>query len=268
MKIRSSMLPGYQDCARRAAAKQYASLVLAAGFEVRKLKPSIGAAVGTAAHAVAEGILRARMEGRELQVKQAMEPALEGFREEIREGAEWDNTTPNLDTAVYQIGRISMAYAHGLPQDGQVVAVELSIKADAGDGFELSGHVDRVDMTEAGAFIRDLKTGYVQRPYVQQLGCYSLLYRANYPDPVAAVGVDFVQRTPRTRPQADPEHHAYRVDLAERAAWSVIQRIKEDVTRFAKSGNPEMFACNPMSMMCGPKYCPAHGTTFCEITSN
>lgn len=268
--IRASMLPGYADCPRRAAAKQFRREVLDSVPALRETSPSIGAAVGTSAHLVAARHMQARIDGREYSHKQAVEEAVEGLREEIAPGCVWDDTTPSLDAAIFQLDRITRAYVFGLARDVRPLAVELELKADAGDGFWLTGHVDLVAEWPApetlAAWIRDLKTGGVNRPYQAQLGAYSLLYRSSAGAlPVQAVGVDWIKRTPRTRPQDAGVHHAYKVSPCERAGWAMIERIKADLQDFRRTGNPWCFLANPMSMMCSDKYCPAHSTPFCDM---
>lgn len=269
--IRASMLPGYADCPRRAAAKQFRREVLDAVPKLRETAPSIGAAVGTAAHAVAETVMRARMAGIEFDQAAAVEAAMVGLKEEIAPGCVWDDTTPSLDAARMQLDRIVRAYVHGLARDVRPLAVELSLSADAGDGFKLTGHVDLVAEWPApetrAVWIRDLKTGAMARQtYIAQLGGYSLLYRSMADAlPVAGLGTDWIKRTPRTRPQEPGKHYAYKVSPCERAGWAMVQRIKRDLTAFRQTGEPWEFMANPMSMMCSDKYCPAHSTPFCEM---
>lgn len=269
--IRASMFPGYADCARRAAAKQYRAEVESAGFTLRQTLPSIGASVGTAAHLVAKRHWQAILAGQEPNQARAMDEAMTGLQEEITPGCIWDDTTPSLDAARFQLDRIVRAYIMGTARGVRPLAVELSLRADAGDGFTLTGHIDLVASWPApdapAAWIRDLKTGATARNvYQAQLGGYALLYRS-LPEalPVGAVGVDWIRRTPRTRPQDQGQRFDYEAGACERAGWAMIQRIKSDLLEFRSTSNPWAFMANAASMMCGPKYCPAHGTDFCEM---
>lgn len=261
INIRASMLPSYFDCARRAAAKQFRKDIEAAGFTLRQTAPSVGAALGTSVHAAAEYLLRHKMQHFELgNEKHAVEIAMERFAEETAPGAEWDDTTPNPNTAYFQMKRLVGAFA----DFGRRVtpeAVELELRADAGDGFELTGHVD---LFTVEGVVRDLKTGALHRPYQAQLGAYSLLAKADGRQ-VKGVAIDWIARAPRTKPQPPVQTEIYPVVSCEQAAWATIQRIKRDLSEFRSSGDPWAFPANPMTMMCSARYCPAHGTPFCTM---
>lgn len=255
------MLPAYFDCARRAAAKQFRKEIEAAGFGLRETLPSVGATLGTSAHAAAEYLFRHKAEtysdGSEAL---ALEVAVQRFGEDTGEGVEWDDTTPNLNAATFQLRRVVAAIADF---SRRVVpkAVELSLRADAGDGFELTGHVD---LLTVDGVVRDLKTGALHRPYQSQLGAYSLLARSSG-EQVKAVAIDWIARTPKTKPQPPVQTESYPLDACEQAAFATIQRIKADVNKFRSTGDPWAFPANPMTMMCSARFCPAHGTPFCNM---
>ena len=268
--IRASMLPGYADCARRAAAKQWLREIENAGYELRELRPSVGAAVGTAVHAAAARMLQTKIDTGELGGgKDGIEIAIEAFRKETEPGAEWDDTTPNRSTAETQIERLTLAYRLGVARHLNPAAVEQAWEVPAGDGFVLTGHCDVITVD---GVVRDLKTGALSRPYQAQLGAYSLLARSQDPPiDVTGVAVDFIRRTPKTKPQEPPVTETYEQEVSERAAWSVIERIRQDMAgfrrRLADGDEPpeEAFLANPMSMMCRPQFCPAHGTAWCAL---
>lgn len=254
------MLPGWADCARRAAAKQYPELLKGAGFETRKLLPSIGAAVGTAAHAGAAHLLRIKKEwGGVAELAKAETIAFDCLLAEIAPGAEWDDTTPNSLVAQMQIRRLLEAYIP-IVASTEPAEIEKELRAESGD-WEFVGHVD---LFTADGHLDDLKTGAVRRPYQAQLGGYVLLAKANGLD-VKSIGITFVRRGKRTKPQPPAERQFYDLDTAERAAWSTIGAIKRDVEAFEKTGDPDTFLANPMSMMCSKRYCPAWGTSFCKM---
>lgn len=257
------MLPAYFDCARRAAAKQFGDEIKAAGFDLRETSPTAGAALGTAVHAAAEHMLREKIaSGRMGSVSDATELAVSQFKEETDAGAEWDDTTPNLKTAHFQIGRLAQEYAD-FAATLNPKAVELSLRADAGDGFELTGHID---VLEWSASVRDLKTGALERPYQSQLGAYSLLVKSSG-EAVNEVVIDWLPRAPKTTVQPPVESKFFNVATCERAAWATIQIIKRDLQQFRTSSDPWSFPANPMTMMCGARFCPAHGTAFCDMHS-
>ena len=246
--IRASMLPAWNDCPRRAAAKQYRRQIEAAGFPLRRLLPSIGAAIGTAVHVAVTGWRRV---GR-IESDKAV------FREEIGAGAEWDETTPNLQTAEAQITRMTIA---GSAIETGPAEYELPLRASLADGWDLTGTIDLI--TTDGA-IDDLKTGTLIRPYQAQLGAYALLAEANG-RAVTDISTTFVPRVSVKKPQPPAVRHPINLDTAKRAAWHTAQNIMADVGRFSKSDSPWEFPANPMSLMCSAKYCPAHGTTFCTL---
>jgi hypothetical protein len=254
------MLPGYADCSRRAAAKQFPDLISEAGFDTREIRPSIGAAVGTATHTVAGHILKEKIKSGVLgEIDEAVKIALAKLQEQIAPGCEWDDTTPNLGTAAEQLPRMVRAY---LPRARELdpVAVEMKFEARVGDGWEMSG---TVDLLCADGHLDDLKTGAVRRAYQAQLGGYAILLRANGRQ-VTSIGTTYVPRGKKTKPQPPPEVQTYDLDASERAAWTAIEAIKRDYAAFEKTGNPESFMANPMSMNCSPRYCSAWGTKFCR----
>jgi hypothetical protein len=254
------MLPSYADCPRRAAAKQYTGLLRDAGFELRSLLPSIGAAVGTATHAAAAHLLGGKLlRGVLAPVDESVDVAIAKLREEIAPGAEWDDTTPNLQVAEFQVRRLALAYA---PHAAAITpaAVELDLRATSGE-WNFTGHVD---LLTTDGHLDDLKTGAVRRPYQTQLGGYALLAEANTLT-VRSTGITFIPRAPKTRPQPPPEQQAYELDNAKRAAWATINAIKRDVAAFKANGDPHAFVANPMSMNCTKTYCAAWGTRFCKM---
>lgn len=262
--IRASMLPGYADCARRAASKQFRALVEDRGFTLRPMLPSVGAAVGTAVHHAVAHVLRARMCGAPVTpalVGEGVAESEPAFLEEISPGAEWDATTGNTQVAQFQIARMTEVAVAALATRAEPVLVEADLRATVAPGWELSGHLDLFD---AAAHLDDLKTGALLRPYQAQLGAYSLLLRANGYAPASA-GITFVPRSKKSKPQAPAQ--VYRYDLAdsERAAYGTAQAIIRDVAAFEKTGDPFAFPANPMSMMCTRRYCGAWGTKFCTM---
>lgn len=266
MNIRASMLPSYPDCPRRAVAKQYRRKFEKLGYTFRNLPPSVGAAAGTAVHSGAEQLLRALHAGKSITIEQALEPAITGFQEETGKGAIWDDTTPNSNVAIEQIRKMVTAYSQHLEMPATIndePAVELSLEANAGDGWTLTGHIDLVTAT---GWVRDTKTGALIRPYHTQLGAYSLLVRSNKIIKVEGAAIDFIQRVGKTKHQPPRVEQTYPVRSCEREAESLIQRIKSDMAAFDGTQSVGCFMANQMSMMCSDKYCPAWGTSFCELT--
>lgn len=280
MNIRASMLAGYSDCVRRTVAKSYGRKLEKLGYQLRQLPPSVGAAAGTAVHAATAEMDRALWNGSTINVDAAVELAMKGFYEETAPGCIWDATTPNAHVAEFQIKRMTKIYKPRMPftmPDG-TPAVEiggkLGLRANAGDGWFLTGHPDLIDVDR---FVRDKKTGSVERPYHKQLGGYSLLVRSNKIIEPVGVGMDYIPRVGKTREQPVPIITEYPAAVCERAAMGTIHQIKHDMFLFdslledvagdiCKVELERAFPSNQMSMMCTDKYCPAWGTSFCELT--
>lgn len=258
--IRPSSLPSYADCPRRTVARSIPALVRDAGFELPQRPGSIGAMIGTATHAAVAYTLTEKMNRGELgNATEAEQRGLEALQEETADGVLWDDTSPNKNSAEKQVVRLTTAYRRVVAPNLEPVAVEQRYEAEFGP-FVVGGTVDTC--TDG---VRDLKTGKMQRMNIAQYGCYSLLRRANG-EPVANIFEDYVPRVALTKPQPDPVSTPYPVDLAEKIAKSIVIKMARDVTQFQESGNPLEFAANPMSMLCNPKFCPAHGTDFCPET--
>ena len=270
MNIRASMLPGYSDCTRRAVAKQYKRQFQKLGFEFRELPPSVGSSVGTAVHVSTAELNKALWRGDKPNIDAAVEMAIVAMVEELSTGAVWDDTTPNLNTAQLQVQRMTQVYTPRMPltlPNGEP-AVELGgehgLTADCGNGWVLTGHPDLIDTERV---LEDTKTGAVVRPYQGQLGGYSLLVRINNITTLTGVGMRYIPRMGKTKHQTPPIFTPYAVAACERNAMGTIKRIMSDMALFDQTQDLETsFPCNQSSMMCTPKYCPAHGTDFCELT--
>lgn len=260
--IRCSGLPSYMDCNRRAAAKMFTEEIEASGYQLRKLASSVGAALGTAGHYGIEVVLTNKIHLGVLgSVEDACAAAIERFSEEIAPGVVWDDTTPSMNAAIVQLKRQVQAY---MPMAAVLdpKAVELALKADVGDGFVLAGHIDIIERNGA---IRDEKYGAREGQYWLQLGGYGLLATSAGHE-VGSLNVDWIPRVGKTKHQPPVTTTQYDVQQSQIDAYQVIQRIKADVQQFRRDPDRlyQSFPANPMSMMCTDKYCPAHGTEFCN----
>jgi len=271
LRIRASMLPAYNDCPRRAAARQFRREIEKAGYALNSELPSIGAAVGTATHAMVEAYFNSRILLENYSEENSAMKALQALKEETSKGCIWDDSTPSIETAEKQIRRMANVYIEEHGKNLKPVATEIRITASIDEGWELSGQIDLLAEDENGnLWLRDLKTGAVSRSHHAQLGAYSLLFRTSPPDNLPAklkgAAIDFVKRTPKTRPQDSIKITEYDVSLCEKTAWATIQRVVRDMQNFQDSRDPYSFPENPMSMLCNKTYCIAHGTDFCPIT--
>jgi hypothetical protein len=262
LTIRVSMLPSYTDCPRRAAAKTFYRIIAAAGFELKKLPNSIGASVGTGVHAGAAYMLNQKKDGSDINGKDAGEVAVVELRKQTADGIIWDRTTPNHNTAEKQTLRLTKLFEESCVPTFVPDLIENRRSAVIAPGWLLSG---RPDVETTDKTIRDWKTGAISRPYHSQMGGYSLLRRSQGCDKPRELIKDHLKRVAIDKPQPPVTSIVYDGPAAERAAWAVIAHIMRDVKAFLKSGDPWCFACNPMSMMCSEKYCPAFKSPFCEL---
>lgn len=261
--IRPSSLPQWPDCGARTVARVYPKLIESAGFELRQVPPSVGASVGTGTHAAMLHAMTCRMKGSEATRTELEGAAAAAFREDIKDGVVWDDTTRTEGAAIKQATRQAVAILQTVARDLQPVAVEEELDADIGDDFMLRGHID-LRTVEPG--IWDWKTGKVMRANMAQYGGYSMVVRANFGAVTKLIREVFVRRVGETKPQPDPEVESYDdVPLAERVAWESIEAMKDSLQRFMETGNPWSFVRNPNSLMCAADYCPAHGTAFCKV---
>ena len=262
------MLPAYNDCPRRAIARQFRINIENAGYKLNTILPSIGAAVGTATHKVIEHYFQCRIADADFVEFQALDMAMTNLQDEIKEGALWDDTTTSIDTARLQIQRMANVYIECIGRNITPIATEVSVKAEFED-WGLTGTIDLVAESSDGVGIVDFKTGAVVRSHHAQTGAYSLLYRSANPDvKVNSISIDFIKRIPKRNPQSVPVTTNYDVNLCEQVAWNTIQRIKREYEEFEKTLDPFCFPENTMSMLCSQKYCPCFNTDFCPITKS
>lgn len=259
--IRCSMLPAWDDCARRTGGRQYGHLLAEHGHELRSLLPSVGAAIGTAVHKGASHFLIARLTGADEPTRdQCTDAALAALAEQLAPGAVWDATSPNMQTAHKQVMRMLGVYLPTLAGVRPLI-VESEMRSTIADGWELSGHVD--NFTEDGD-LDDLKTGVPPRNHRPQIGGYVLNLEANG-HKVTTAGMTFVQRVRLSKPQPLPVRTDYDLSECRLVAWRAINDIKDSMERYKTTGNPHELQENPMSLMCSAKYCSSWGTSFCTV---
>lgn len=275
MNIRASMLPDYTDCSRRAASKQFRKEFERLGIEFRSTVFGTAAAIGTAGHKGGELLMTAKWSHRNVQPQDVEEEAIEGFKEEIKDGAEWGDKIPNANAAIKIIQALITAYHKGPYQTEMPATVndapglELSLKADAGDGWLLTGHPD---LYTDQCVVWDTKMGGQLNPYYAQLGANSLLLRSSGLE-VNGCGLHFIQRPTVKNLFTECQPVVYPLAASEAMAMAVINRIKADMGAFRETvtdsrpqGDPNVFMCNLSSHLCSERFCPAFGTAFCELS--
>lgn len=268
--IRPSMLPGYPDCSRRAAARSFRREIESYGFKLRTTGMSIGAPVGTAVHAGAEITLTTKIKtGGDLGTDaDAEDAAIAGLRDALDETEiVTDQLTPNVNTAEKQVRRMTRSYRRHVAPVITPLEVERRLEADLGDDFFVSGQSDVLTMTPG--LIRDLKTG-AYRPAEAQVGTYMRLGLAHGWKADGAA-VDFVRRVSIRKDQPKPEIFEYDTQTILHASEDLIARVKLDLRMFRRAvttghARPEsVYLANNQSMTCSSKYCPAWGTDFCKL---
>jgi len=257
--IRVSDLPSVADCSRRWFARSRPDEVKSAGYQLREMTTSIGAAIGSGTHAGLENAFRCKMESREIEPDSFRECAAEEIKDRIKDGAIWDDATTNLDAAITQATRQARIIWDYFGDVIEPVAVEERLSANIGDGFTLRGHVD---IREAARIV-DFKTGTIQRANQPQYGGYSLVARSNG-HAVDAVAEIYSKRVGVTKDQPAPTLTEYDVAESETAAQEIYTRMKADILAFRERGDPWVFLPNPNSMNCSENYCPAWETAFCR----
>jgi hypothetical protein len=164
---------------------------------------------------------------------------------------------------------MTRAYFRSVAPRVDPIVVEERLEAEVSPGLVLSGQPDIVAREPRA--VRDLKTGARLGSHAPQIGGYALLARSHALD-IDEAAIDWVQRAPVAKPQPDPVSVELRVADAETAAANIIRHIAGDLRTFRYGdaerhilpGDPWAFLANPASMLCSPKYCPAHGTEFCR----
>lgn len=262
LQLRASMLPGYSDCARRSAARQFKKSVSNKGYSLRETVASAGAQLGTSLHSAAAALLRHRelfTVIQESDVKNTFEKSWEEFKANIRNGVEWDATTRTKYDAANQLIQMIDSIVP-FCQSANPSHIESALEAEVTPGVTLTGHIDLLEHT---AVLSDHKTGARMPSPWAQLGAYAMLCQANG-IVVERVAMLYVPRV-RADYQPDPIHLDLDADEAKRAAWSSLNEITRHYAEFERTGDIWAFPANPMSMMCTPKYCPAYNTDACRV---
>lgn len=238
-------------------------LIRDAGYEIHSEKSNIAGIVGTGLHATAFLVMSEKIKGFKVNLNDATDVGVASVKKGIIESdiIVWDNTTPNPNHAEQQVVQLSKSFFYDVAPKIEPEDVEVYRKATIADDYELSGHCD---IETVGDEILDWKTSL--RTYHAQYGAYSLLRRSNDKSKATKCGTLYLPRTALKKVYPGAQRLEYPVDACEREAHTRIKYIIRDIENFRRIQNPAAFPCNPMSMMCGEKYCPAFGTPWCEIS--
>lgn len=260
--IRASSTSGYVDCGLRTAARIIPDEFEAMGFKLRTLPQNIGAVIGTATHVAIYSPLKIKADTGTLgDEREAQERGLESLAENTAAGVMWDELTATLNAAQKQVIRLSHIYRVNISEKLMPVLVEERMESRTDSGLIVSGQIDVY--ADGETLLGDAKTGKMQRWNAPQYGTYSRLLRTQG-WPVEKIEEHYVPRVRLDQEQPPPKIVSIDVGVAERASASIIKRIERDLAAFRETGNPDAFIANPMSMLCGDRFCPAHSTALCR----
>ena len=268
--IRPSSTDEYRDCGRRAATGMFPKLIEGAGFSLNERGRVIGGAIGSAIHKGAAVALTEKLEhGTAAPVSVAIDAAEQELIERVKQGVQWDQTTPaspGHDTARRQVSRMTRALYDGVVPQSEPVLIEkrLEVSIPWATDWVVSGQLDALTMKPSE--VEDHKSGVKMRGHSGQVGTYGRIARA-HGHPIEKLSVNFVKRA-SIRKEQPP---LVKVDLpfaeSMNHAVSIWRSIIADYERFMVTGDPNEFPANPASMLCSPKYCRAHSTPFCRVHS-
>lgn len=265
LTVRASSLTGYSDCPRRWAAQQLSGLLSIAGYTVRSIPQNIGALIGSGTHSAVAADMQHKLDHDELPpLQHSIDAGMAELEARMAEadGVNYDEVSPDLSDAQMQVRRLARAYRDQIGHYVEPVVVERRLKALHPTGLILSGQQDLV--VARPRRLRDVKTGKQQRANFAQYGAYSRLLRA-HGEPVGDVLEDFVKRVPLRKAQPPVLTKTYDVAVCEQQAETTLQAIARDLAQFKLNGDRESFLANPASAMCGDRFCPAHGTSWCPL---
>ena len=264
INIRASQTSGWNDCPRRGAARSYKDLIEAAGFTIdgkANYVRGVASSLGTAVHAGVAHALKRKIDGGTPNLDDMIEVSYDDFDEACNGGLSFDTITGKPSDGKIQIERLLKAYYGFILPKVTPIMVEEFIQAELPGGNLLTAHPDVLEETT----VRDLKTGREPFAYHAQLGCYSLLAKANNICTPKTLIVDWLPRTPISKGYVEPREFVFNVEVCETEAKTIIKNIISQVTEFESTGNPSAFPANCMSILCSEKYCPCYGTEFCKL---
>ena len=273
ISIRSSLLPTYLDCPRRAAAQQWPDTVASSGHKLRRQNKNVLALIGTGTHSGAQYQMICKKDGEVLTdglCSRSVEAGICKYREEAQDGVDYDDTTRNQNAAETQITRLTKLYYFEVAPEINPYWIEKQMEVIFGE-WRVSGQLDILTQKTEHTFgLRDTKTGAKIKLHQAQLGNYAMLAsrelkKINSKYSIADCGIDFLHRAALNKPVSH-KYLGYNLRTAERLALETLRRIKYDYTNFIEAGDPWCFMVNTNSMLCSPKYCRAFGTDWCEVT--
>lgn len=300
-EIGGSIVPSVQDCERRAAAQMYKLDLLALGFDdlgVGRSSPALR--VGKAVHAAVEIGLHEKLgstsvaigreqygdtlrtvplnDGVPIDIKMtdlAGDILEENFDEDVDVDEE---ERPSAKCRcgcngepVWHFGNLVEKMIPPAVQlvnsiEPAQVEPEIIVEPEWIPGWQIKAHPDVIDTSNV---IHDVKTGKnyeVPDTYQAQLGTYVIAF----PE-AEGIQIDYMKKPGTTQEAPPPISKRYPMQAAAAQAEDQITRFVTATEEFmdptsAWHLDPRVFRANPSSMMCSKKFCPAFGTSFCELT--
>ena len=263
MKLRTSTLPEFADCARRASTSVFYQEIIDLGYEFnqRTNVPRIAPIVGTSVHAGAEHLLKQKFNGETPDLDGMIEFAITRLHEETADGIEYDDCSLGMNVAEKQIQRMSAVYfTMVMPKINLNAIVEQEYQVRLSDDMLLTGHPDVTVEHQ----IRDLKTGRLKNFMIQN-GGYDLLVTANTDIVIQESIIDYIPRVKIDKEQPPAVEIHYNAEWCRNAAKSVLRSIVASCVAFKETSSPDVFVANPDSNICSGKYCRAYGTDYCRV---
>jgi len=231
--------------------------------------PSTGkAALGTSIHAGTALFDTERLAGQIPSLSAAVDAAIETLRNP-KDDTDWENGEQSKAESIAR--SLTERYCETESPRHEFVAVEARIDSlvISDLGIELTGTTDRVELTDEGYGIRDIKTGKTAvgtdgraatKGHAAQMGVYELVAEAATRLPITApaqiIGLQTNQTPDKQRIGTGDIQGAREVLLGDDENTGLLVTASKIV-----HGEIDPWG-NPKSSMCHERYCPAYKTCF------
>ena len=262
IRFRLSGLNGWHDCQRRVAFGSLKDHVSGLSDIERSTASHIGSAVGTASHAGAEYLLKAKKDDKIATVTDAEEYAVDEFLGELNNSEFcFDDQTCDRNEAIQQIRQITRIFEAYMLDKLNPLRIEERFNYIMGC-VEFSG---QIDLQTKDLCLWDLKTSKLLGSFFAQIGGYSIAINKSDIDTGESCNVIHI---PRLKIKKAPYVHevTYGTLDCEKVAKKYMAQIERLFSTFLDCENPNIFNANPSSTLCSNKYCPIFGTEFCSVS--
>jgi len=266
IKIRSSILSSWNDCPRRNALKLMRDVIDEAGFQIN-YEPKVVKiynAFGKSIHKGSQRIVENKISNQTISLEDTQDVCIEKLREEVSDGVEWDDISPNMNNTEKQVLRTSKMYFMTIVPLLEPIETEKYYEAKIDENYLLTGHLDIL----CEKSLRDTKTGKSAYGHKAQLGGYAILRLSNSDMKPEALFIDHLRRTSMKKNLELPTIVEYKGDTVKNCiddAHFIINQIISQTNMFLDTCEPRCYPANTMSFICSEKYCPAYNTDWCKI---